>query len=57
MPLALMCITHLHYAALTLHTLVCRCSANVVDTLLFHNGMPYRWLFTSEKTGVRNATI
>ena len=26
---------------------------NIVDTILFRNGKPYKWLFTSEKTGVR----
>lgn len=25
-----------------------------MDTLLFYNGQPYRWLYTSETTGVRN---
>lgn len=27
---------------------------NIVDTILFRHGKPYKWLFTSEKSGVRN---
>ena len=28
-----------------------RCQLNLLDTILFHDGTPYRWLFTSSKTG------
>ena len=29
-----------------------RYKGNVVDTIVFRNGKPTKWLFTSEKTGV-----
>lgn len=29
-----------------------RAKVNIVDTILFKDGLPYMWLFTSDKTGV-----
>jgi hypothetical protein len=31
--------------------------ANIVDTILFRHGKPFKWLFTSEKTGVSISII
>lgn len=30
-----------------------RLRLSIVDTIIFRDGCPIRWLFTSEKTGVR----
>jgi hypothetical protein len=34
-----------------------RPAIQIVDTILFHEGKPHWWLFTSVKTGVRSALV
>ena len=29
-----------------------KCEVNILDTIVFSDGKPSKWLFTSEKTGV-----
>jgi len=31
-----------------------RVKVNIVDTIIFKEGKPFYWIFTSEKTGVMN---
>lgn len=30
-----------------------RAKLHIVDTIIFKDGLPYYWIFTSDKTGVR----